>query len=630
MARQPGESPFRAPITGIGAESSGSRGDDGAFERALLGFCVTALLDRRASEFPGETRAWWAERLRMSKSHVSKMVETPSANFIDRLDLALTEIASDSPVQPDAPGGRRLNPLLSDFYAELRPSERRDASRSVLKWFARYQPRISPQVREVLMQSEIALERCSMLEGRGAAAYDDLVRSSLRELLLVVSGPYGASTMAHHQCAELGLLVPSVFFDALEETLDRSPLGFRVLRTLDRFIKLWRGLGADPNPQRKHEVDTRLTRLLSKLARVGQTFPFIDPYPGAEWGISLARECLLIKGAGSLAFDWLGQTFSDDDYADRARLYAAWVVVRNGPATWRAKALSELSAASASPYLRRWANLIDEIGVGPDEALAGPDSHADQFVRDAFSAELASVRAAVEAHANDPAYRGVRDALESVIFSALVTPDGRLRRALIEAVVNAGLVRPAASVLDELLGIGQGRSGSLSDPGLRETAVFLLGRLRQPSSERVSFLSELITVDRDRPVVHAAVWCLGDIWRSDVDFSGVLEKLLEAANTAPSSATRIGAANVLAIAAHQELQTRSDTTGASAALERISEEGDASNPVGQMVTAIARWGQAYDPDEKLNPSDLLTCFGLIDRQVADQNDFELESKAVGI
>lgn len=649
MARPPGESPFRAPI--MRSESLPPPGtDDGTFERELLGFCVTALLDRRAQLVANETRTWWAGRLAMSKSHMSKMVETPSAGFIDRFDLALTEMASISPVHPNAATGRRLSPLLSDFYADLRPAERRDASRTVLKWFARYQPSISPQLRDVLFRSEVALERCSMLERSGAAEYDDLVRQSIRELLTVVSGPYGASLIAHQQCAEIGLRVPTAFFDALEETLERSPLGFRVLRTLDRFVQLWRAPGADPNLPRKQAVDLRLAPLLRRLARAAENLPFLDPYPGCEWAIALARDCLQIEtvddhvdrgrerreDAGDYAYHWLQGKFADEAGSDRTRLYAAWVLVGHPSREKRSAARTALIADSTSAYLTRWARLLEQIQAAP-RPTGTWNPHADALIRHEFSAELSSVHEAVSAQTEGEHYRGIREALESVIFSALVTPDGRLRRALIEAIVNAGLVGPAASALDALLGIDPDPSIGFEDPSLRETAIFLLGRLRQPSRERVRFLARIAANDPDPSVVHAAVWCLGDIWRSDQPAGEVVSALrTQALDSARPGGTRVAAAHVLAIIAHQEVHASPRTTVALEALAKIERAIDETTrnghplpTVSKVVRSVAGWGKSFDPSQELDPSKHLTMSGLLEGNITDQDNLGQERQAVG-
>lgn len=84
MARPIGESTFKAPVARPwAAESEG--GDE--FERSLLGFCVGSILDQRVAG--GENRTYWAGRLGLSKSHISKMTESPTPAFIERFVLEL-------------------------------------------------------------------------------------------------------------------------------------------------------------------------------------------------------------------------------------------------------------------------------------------------------------------------------------------------------------------------------------------------------------------------------------------------------------------------------------------------------------------------------------------------------------
>lgn len=106
--------------------------------------------------------------------------------------------------------------------------------------------------------SEVALEKCRMLERAGGADYDDDVRESLQELMIVTSGPYGGSLISLHQCAEIGLLVPTTFLEEVEQTLNTSPLGFRMLRTLDRFVRLWQAPGPAHSRQRQQGVEVHL------------------------------------------------------------------------------------------------------------------------------------------------------------------------------------------------------------------------------------------------------------------------------------------------------------------------------------------------------------------------------------
>lgn len=657
MARPAAESTFRAPLAR--REVLSETHDDG-FERELMGFCVTAILDQRSVY--GESRVLWAERLRLSKSHISKMTESPTPAFIELFDLALSQQAAPgSPVVAlPASGGERLHPLLSEFYTELRPAYRgSDRSSSVIRWFARYRPRVSRQLADVLYESAVADERCRMLERGGYADQDVQVREAIRKLLLVVSGPYGASVIAHRQCTELGLHVPLAFFDELEETLDSSPLGFRVLRTLVRFVRLWRADGVT-NLEHRHVVDAQLVQLLGKLPAATAAGSFVDPYPGSEWAVGLARECLKLDvpadgdglSRGDLfveAMQWLFETLEDRRVSDRGRLYAAWVIWCHADAAQRDRVQEYVSSRDASPYLRKWAPLLavagDQYAVSsPFAAASAAESPAGspllEFggrVLESFADEVALVDLAVREHTeHDAKYNGIREALVSVLVSALLTPDGRIRRALIEAIVNARLVDPASNILAALLGLDGGENSGeavLKDPALVETAIFLHGRLRRPKdARRVEWLIEQAVEGSDDQVRHAAVWSIGDIWSWDLPAQTVIVPL-ERLAVGPDLPVqiRLAAANVLAIIAHQQAHRPDDADplavdeDARAALTRVfAAQDDMSMPGSELVRAICFWGTTFDRDGLLETRNLLTLSGILDGVVLEKHDLPFE------
>lgn len=654
MARPSADSQFRAPIA---RPEPNDDIEDTSFERALLGFCVSSLLDQMAAL--GETRASWADRLELSKSHISKMAEAPTKPFLAQFDLALS-------VSGRVKDGERLNPLLSDYAAELLPGDRHEGAGLVLRWLARYRPEISPELKAVLLDSEVALDRCRLLGRRGRPDYDDFVRDSIRNLLLVVSGPYRGSVISHFQCAELGLHVPEAFFDELDETLNRSPLGFRVLRTVDRLVRRRRSLGADRSIQGRQVLDAHLTKLLRRIARASSAGTFIDPYPGSEWAIALARECLRLGGPEltAVATQWLFEIAENHETSDRARLYAAWVVAAHGSNDERARAVEVLADEGASSYLNAWSSLVGHgtslLGVNQMyddvDTYAGAVDGFEKDVRSQFGQTYALIVDKVDEFTGTPSYTGVREALVSLIFSALITPDGRIRRALIEGVANAGLVTPTANVLASLLDIDASEmpeTPTLAESALRETAIFLLGRLRQPSPppsngttdpmQRLLNLLILASDDPDHGVRHAAVWAIGDLWKKGLDPVPVSKELgdivLKGQQPLP---TRLAATNVIAVMAHEELhdvvnQPLPDQgSRASAKKKRLpgpaemklreifEAEKDGEKPGASVIRAVCAWATWFGPNRGFTTEHLLTLDGLLDGNVTEQDNLQLQ------
>jgi hypothetical protein len=570
------------------------------FEQQLMGFCVAAQLDQR-----DETRSWWAERLGLSKSHVSKMTVEPSVAFVEQFDLALAAEAHENE-------RRRLGPKLSDFYADIRPNEHSENSQPVLEWLARRSQLLDRSaVTWTLLESEVALKRCELLGRTGMADRDSLVGAAMDHLLALASGPYGGALIAHQQSAELGLRAPRAFFGALSKHFDTSPVGFRLLRTLDRFVNVWRGLGTDPNSTRQHEVDVGLARLLLRLGRASSGSPYLDPYPGAEWSITLARDCLRTGQESKLARDWLAATYENKTSSDRARLYAAWVSVEH-PGDDGSDAVLRSLRSSRSSLLSRWADLF---GRHKELAELKPEDRQVQ-VEEVFDHERLMVHEAIRACVTDEdRWGGVKDALDKLVFAVLVTPDSRTRRALIESVVTANLVTPTVPVLLNLYYQAE------LVPGIRETVIFFLSRMREPSSE-VTDVFLKASAHRDRNVAHTALWGLGDIsWPgSELAVDPVVEVLVEAATTDSASEqgarTRIAAAHALAVI--------SSSTGKEMrkALSEVAQAQKADAP-GRTVTGLCKWAeqlQAKPVDALVDPTQL-GLKGLLQGDVADGDDF---------
>lgn len=624
MTTEPGEREFQARIIRPdGRPQPGAKVSTGEFERRLVGFCVAANLAQS-----GQSLATFSRRLGVSKGHVSKMTVGASRAFVGLLDM------NRSAASDDDEHAQRLESRLSEFFDEIRPGERHSSSDSVLDWLARYSVRgaRADSVRNVLLRSEIALKRCELLDF-GVANLDREVRDSLEELACLASGPFGGALIAGRRCAELGLLVPRAFFDVMEKHLFGSPVGFRLLRTLDRFMQLWHDPRAQHTSDRYGEVRTRMGPLLERLATEGG----MDPYPGAEWGISLAQDCLSAGSDGVVARQWLSAIVDDAGAADRARVAAAWVLLSfppeakdgDGPrlvAQDRESIVGALEACegmtSRSDFASKWAALFRDF----DHLVDRERTQRDRFeqISKVFHVEYAAVKSAVSAVIDDESsLAGLRKGLVSLIFAALVTPDARVRRMLVESVVAAELVPTVWQTLTSLLEGSREDHGipPLSD-GVRESILYFLSRIRQPEPCVVATFHRAV-VHGDDPAAQTSLWGIGDVWREDLwwrlseptadslAFDQVVRTLVSAASgrrgTAadPHPATarqRIAAAHALAAMAstlppgEQAAELPAPLTRARSALSDAFEELGAKDPaaadaeLSAQVNKLAAWG----------------------------------------
>jgi hypothetical protein len=600
VPKKPDPSQFAAPVVRFDPAPPDDAAD--RFEPQLLGFCVTARLDQDA-----HSRTWWADRLGISRSHMVKMAAEPTLAFVEQLDLALA----------DEKSGQRLRPRLSDLYGDVRPDHRADNPQPVLEWLARDPSMLEhrPIVANALLRSEVALTRCRIRGKTHGIEDDTVVERSLQDLLRLASGPYGGSTVAHQRCAEIALLVPETFFRAITRHFDRSPVGFRLLRTLDRFVNVWRRRESDPDMIRmgRGRIDTRLASLLRRLGHASMAIRHLDPYPGAEWSNTLARDCLRTGRELKLARDWLQSTYDDVGASDRERLYAAWARVSHSDEETKESQAVQTLLAAESPLLRRWGLLF----TGTTRLRELSTEQWTERARDAFEPEARFVDDATARHITDPSLEGVRKSLNSVIFAALVTPDGRLRRNLVEAVTAAGLVAPTAAVL---LDVYHAEENAHTYSGIREAVIFFLSRLRQPSDDVIALFLRA-AAEKDPFVAHVALWGLGDLFgvgevNRIPDLLDTLGAIARSPDGSSPARVRIAATHALAViaknlpATHENQAVVDGGMAVVQVLRRVSETQRQSG-VGRIISALSEWGERMNAGKDLIDPTKLGAVGLL-------------------
>lgn len=555
-------SPFHAPIVRFSADQSGSR-------RALLGWCVTAHVTP-TKERP---RSWWANELAVGRSYLTEMTVAPTSTILMKLDTVLRK----------HPGPEHLQPRLLQLFAVIMPG---DIGRDLAGWMATYFDMLDARDREVasslphLLRSEVVIARCQQTPPQVDLFSNKHIRACVNTLLLLGSGPYACSVTAIQRCADLGLLAPGPFFDEIERHLFDSAVGFRTIRTLERIAHIWRhrALASRIAPLTSDYFRSRFVDLLRALAKGSRDNRLVDPYPGAEWGITLARERLEDDPGSGTAKDWLEWTALDQERSARERLYAALICLTAGTLT--AEILDSFTASN-SRLLGEWAELFKGLDKDLDDsnlALEGRFDDVHQHIEDAV--ERAGVSEVIQ------------EALVSLVFSALITPNGRLRRHLIEAVPAAGLVGPVTKVLVEV-------HRKLDDLSLRETSLFLLSRLREPTPGVINLISAAARQEEDPHLAQTALWAIGDTYvrpgggrrASELnDFPQLLQDTATRVTTSPGDLTgkrvRMASAHALAILAAMLPQGDGSAQAVARALSAICDitQEDA-------VRRLAQWGQ---------------------------------------
>jgi hypothetical protein len=528
------------------------------------------------------------------------MTTSPSSGFVEQLDIAI----GDEP-QSQLVRGQRLSSRLADFYDELLPEDELETA-NVLDWLARLQSPTKDKnesVTQILLASELALKRCQIRSARRDISDDEFVRKSLNDLLILASGPYGAAATANRRAAEIGVWAPNLFFDLMNDHLAKSPVGFRLLRTMDRFVNVWQVHAQHPIVARhgRLHVSAKIARLLRQLGRISTEDSIEDPYPGAEWGLTLARDCLRNGEAVEEALPYLIDQCTKNKTSERERLYAVYSLAQLLPSGGRITDQSTDAIRQAwtgsrgndSLLISQWMDILSGESTDPSTTFRSTSIYRriEEAVHDTFADKW-------------PADLGlIKDATGSVVLSAIVTPDGRLRRNLIESVIAAGIVCP---VLEVLLNLYVG----LSSPDIdRETILFLICRLSQPNEPTIELMRNVIESESNSTSLrHTALWSLGDLYRSDKDylFGGLIEQVMNYVdNVNPSTFIEYrmwaAALHSLSIVGFQQANSNRlansqvlNTSNIEQCLVRSSEkDGPVLHPTLSVIPrAIAKWGVA--------------------------------------
>lgn len=567
MAAPISENKFVAPITSFSTEVNGSA-------QSLMSFCVSARL---ASS--GWTRAEWAAKLVIKPSYLSAMASLPTDAFIANFDR----------MAPPQSGGQRLTPLLSGPYAEVSSDNGRSDAEGWLSIYFDLLGRQNYPIVAPLLRSEVVIARCRHPREGDALRFDPRSSSALEALMTIASGPYGGSLLAMQRCAELGQLIPEPFFDCIESHLNNSPVGFRLLRTLDRFVRSSLDGKSHIDSEHGQIVEMGLRRLLMSLIMRKDHSSFLDPYPGGEWGISLAHERLKIRNRDRYALSWSKQTAADRSRSPRERLYASWVYFNFSR---RYQSMRGVLDSPDSRVVQHWQSILDSL-VNKGQSIC--ESFPDVAVRErAFSnavrgdAYFEAIRSTIiKSVTSSDVHKSLHDAFSSIIHSILITPNGRLRRSLIESI-------PAASLVLEAIPIFMDVYNEFDDPFVRETILFCMGRFREPSPQVVETLLAAAS-SHQSDLARTGLWAIGDVLPNDVRFVHLLTTFAESLRAGAlgelvggreNARLRIAAAHSLAISA-----SYFDSPLPGELLESIGIElTESSSTIDQNILGLTNWG----------------------------------------
>ena len=258
-------------------------------------------------------------------------------------------------------------------------------------------------------------------------------------------------------------------------------------------------------PNGRAGLDRRFAALLRSLAAV----PRLDQYPGSEWSIALAADRLLTVRGNVFADRWLKSMALDPTVCARARLDAAsarlFRLVDGGTRARRTLATAQKLQRSSCHLVSRWG------GVLADAMAHEPRTdHLRQAMADRAEAEFASeIEIIVTRSINEVVSMGLghelAERMAGLLATAVLTLDGRVRRSAIETLIAAGMVSPAVGAL-------AGAIGEITDPDIREAAIFVIGRFRESNQEILGHLhSELRSAHQANR--RTAAWTFGDVFR---------------------------------------------------------------------------------------------------------------------
>lgn len=368
---------------------------------------------------------------------------------------------------------------------------------------------------------------------------DDATRTVRAQVAVATRPTNRGATPAIRTAALLGHRV----FDAVDEHLARSAVGFRATRIVTRVLYLARTHPPAWWPDNGRTEIDRAWKTLEFIAGHAdhpdeiQRLP--DPYPARSFFVEALREAVKtarvmedpVREARALTL--LRERFENHSGTrpTRERMYAAYCLFELEPGQ-RSQLTARLSSwGNQHPDERAWtylASMFEHLQDRPLEQLLIEDVGA--WSRSAHRPPELDVvlrHRATAGRTDDPDVLPFLDRLpvavqqgtRRLIRYAQLSPDGTMRRRACETLREAGVTTEAAGIVAETV------ADPLAPRWLREHSAFILGVLADPIALPVLHAAAG-DPDLDATIRHAALWALGDVQSRDPQTISLLLDLL--------------------------------------------------------------------------------------------------------
>lgn len=396
-----------------------------------------------------------------------------------------------------------------------------DAVRVPAGWFNGLAERPPENATEVFVRSHAlrsllaATDRASTYKILRGLDLEDRAKATVGYLLDVAGGPPHLGQQAVRIVADLAASaageVQQLILDQVNDFIETSPVGFRVVRVLGRILYLQRS-AKDPDQELLQRVGQILNRIYLEEERVvAGVAEARDPYPAR----SLFVEALRFAPDRAEDPDWSWTTRAllartAPTCPTRERAYAAYVLFNREKD--EARQVMEEFRCSDDEGLTYAAAFLDMLfkrhDLTDDELrlrypYPWPHDRREHGIVEVATFLLATVGDQEVPHA-------VKKGLRELLRGALLTIDGTTRRRICESIQAAGLGRSAVKGLEAVI------ANDKSPRWLVEHAAFIIGYLQTGYADGAGYAIDVLSplaADRSQAsaVRHAALWGIGDI-----------------------------------------------------------------------------------------------------------------------
>lgn len=397
-----------------------------------------------------------------------------------------------------------------------------DAVRVPAGWFKGLAERTPENTTEVFVRGHAlqsllaATDRRNTYKILKGLDLEERAKATVGYLLEVAGGPPHTGQQAVRIVADLAASafgeVQQLILDQVEDFIQASPVGFRVVRVLGRILYLQRAV-SDPDQELLHRVGQILNRIyLEEEEVVAGVAQQRDPYPARSLFVEALR--FAPDRADDPDWSWITRAIlarTEPTSPTRERVYAAYVLFNRDKNDEARQVVEEFrrsddegvtyAAAFLDMLFKRRELTADEIKL--HYPYPWPHDRREHGIVEVATYLLATVSDQEVPHA-------VKTGLRELLRGALLTIDGTTRRRICESIQAAGLGRSAVKGLEAVI------ANDKSPRWLVEHAAFITGYLQTGYRDGADYAIDVLSplaADRSQAsaVRHAALWGIGDI-----------------------------------------------------------------------------------------------------------------------